>query len=362
MSEKWKIFERIVAAIHHAETRGAKVVWNDIIKGRQFDVSVRFKYGIYDYLTVIECKDHSNPIPIELLEAFITKSSDVKANKAIMVSSSGFQSGCIDKANLHDIELYQLKEIYELSEEELSGKFTPALNIYHVQIRPIGKVRKILLPEQRNRLHYVLNNVIFDLNQHKLTLLSLIEKELLKLLPSEQEKSHRFNIEKSCKIFVPLIERQFTVKEIFFKYRIVPGAMVKGQTLDPFLLDQGNKKYSYNNVLGDNEHLYLLDDLELGFDTQMEPGKFYHNPKLDFYYYCEKVENEKAQVYVVETFQHGRCIQTSGSMDIENAKQLVEVKNKKDLIRLKKRLSKLKTENDKYTQKTSSREFGGHVT
>ena len=346
MSEKWKIFERIVAAIHHAETRGAKVVWNDIIKSRQFDVSVRFKYGIYDYLTVIECKDHSNPIPIELLEAFITKSSDVKANKSIMVSSSGFQSGCIDKAKLHDIELYKLREIYELSEEELSGKFTPALNIYHVQIRPIGKVKKILLPEQRNRLHYVLNKIIFDLGETKPTLLSLIEKELLNLIPSEEEKSHRFNIEKSCKIFVPIIEREFNVKEIFFKFRIVPGVIVKGKTLDPFLLDQINKKYSYNNVLGENEHSYLLDDLELGFDTKMEPGKFYHNPKLDFYYYCERVDNKKAQVYVVETFQHGRCIQMSGSMDIEYEKQLVEVKNKKELIRLKKRLSQLKTADD----------------
>jgi hypothetical protein len=57
MPKNWKLFEKIVAAIHHAESRGAKVVWNDKINGRQFDVTVRFLHGLYEYLTVIECKD-----------------------------------------------------------------------------------------------------------------------------------------------------------------------------------------------------------------------------------------------------------------------------------------------------------------
>ncbi len=49
---KWKKFERLVAAIHSAEQKGASVKWNDAINGRQFDVTIRFKEGFYDYLTV----------------------------------------------------------------------------------------------------------------------------------------------------------------------------------------------------------------------------------------------------------------------------------------------------------------------
>lgn len=54
---RWRRFERVVAAIHHLETEGAQVAWDDFINGRQFDVTIRFEHGLYKYLSVIECKD-----------------------------------------------------------------------------------------------------------------------------------------------------------------------------------------------------------------------------------------------------------------------------------------------------------------
>ena len=177
-----------------------------------------------------------------------------------------------------------------------------------------------------------------------ITLLNLIDKELLSLIPNanDKERNHNFQAPKACKTFVPLIEKKLTIEEISFKYKIVPGVIVKGRTLDPHLLDQLSKKFSYDDVLKKNKRSILLEDLDLGFDTKLESGKYYHNPKLDFYYYCDKVEKETAQVYVVETYQHGRLIQMSGSIDIKYAKELIEVKDKMVLSRLKKRLSKLK--------------------
>jgi len=74
MPNNWKLFEKIVAAIHYAESRGAKVVWNDKINGKQFDVTVRFQHGLRDYLTVIECKDYKKPVSVDKVEAFVTKS------------------------------------------------------------------------------------------------------------------------------------------------------------------------------------------------------------------------------------------------------------------------------------------------
>jgi len=55
-----KRLERLVAAMHHAESTGAAVTWNDEIAGRQFDVTIRFKFGLHSYLTIIECKDYSS--------------------------------------------------------------------------------------------------------------------------------------------------------------------------------------------------------------------------------------------------------------------------------------------------------------
>ena len=86
-SKKWRKFERLVAAIHAAQNKGATVKWNDKINGRQFDVTIRFRVGLYDYLEVIECKNYSTPIKVEKVEAFITKAAGVRANRAIMAST-----------------------------------------------------------------------------------------------------------------------------------------------------------------------------------------------------------------------------------------------------------------------------------
>ena len=132
---KWKKFEKLIAVIHQAEQQGANVVWNDNINWRQFDVTIRFKLGFYNYLVVIESKDQSSPVPVTDIEAFITKSHDVGANKAIMVSSSGFQSGAKEVALKHNIELFNLSEILDLPEEMLSDEIIPALNIYDIKFK-----------------------------------------------------------------------------------------------------------------------------------------------------------------------------------------------------------------------------------
>lgn len=55
MEPKWKLFERLVAAIHHAlNTAGATVEWEERLNGREFDVTIRFDSFGYKYLTVVE--------------------------------------------------------------------------------------------------------------------------------------------------------------------------------------------------------------------------------------------------------------------------------------------------------------------
>src|SRR5689334_8471344 len=116
-SKSGERFERIVAAIHAAQHKGAEVIWNEDIDGRQFDVVLRFKFGFYDYLTLIECKDHKKPVEVGEIDAFVTKKADAKASKAIMVSSSGFQSRARDVAKKHGIKLYTLEYIQQVPEE-----------------------------------------------------------------------------------------------------------------------------------------------------------------------------------------------------------------------------------------------------
>ena len=73
-----------------------EVRWNEHINGRQFDVTLRFKRAFYAYRTVIECKDLGTSVPVEKVDAFVTKALHAKANKAVMVSCVGFQRGAIE--------------------------------------------------------------------------------------------------------------------------------------------------------------------------------------------------------------------------------------------------------------------------
>ena len=102
--------ERLVAAMHVAKTPDVAVRWNDAINGRQFDVTLRFRKGVHDYLTVIECKDFADAVPVEKVEAFVTKADDAGADKAVMVSSAGFQSGALAAARRHNVRLFTIEE------------------------------------------------------------------------------------------------------------------------------------------------------------------------------------------------------------------------------------------------------------
>lgn len=62
----------------------------------------------YDRLTIIECKDHKNPVKREVIDHLIGRKEDVRANDAICFSTNGFQKGAIDKAKDAGIKLVVL--------------------------------------------------------------------------------------------------------------------------------------------------------------------------------------------------------------------------------------------------------------
>lgn len=114
---KWKRFEKIIAGIHILQAQGAEVTFNDSIIGkktgepRQVDVSVRFKQGFYEYLTVVECKDYATKVPVDKVEAFSKKMEDLGAWHGVMVSPHGFQKSGLTTASFDNIELFTLSEI-----------------------------------------------------------------------------------------------------------------------------------------------------------------------------------------------------------------------------------------------------------
>ncbi len=187
-SKQWEQFERLVASIHSAIDPAAHVTWNDTIQGRQFDVTIRFKKGLYDYLTVIECKDYAAPVPVEKVEAFITKARDARANQAVMASSSGFQSGAHEVASRHNVTLVHLSDSpdIELMFGAGWGPNIDAMRIEKVQLcYADGETR--LLPTSSGALTYYVSKISVVAGPSKKSLEELISKAVQPLAHSPHD-------------------------------------------------------------------------------------------------------------------------------------------------------------------------------
>ena len=110
--------ERIVAGIHAVTTSDAKVSWNEVINGRQFDVVVQFNLGTLHYLVLIEVKNKKRRASAQDLDAFVTKARDQNSNKAVFVSAAGFQTGAIQVGRRHGVDLFKVS--FDEAQLELS--------------------------------------------------------------------------------------------------------------------------------------------------------------------------------------------------------------------------------------------------
>jgi hypothetical protein len=138
--EKWKRFERLAAALHAVQMKGATVKWDDHINGYQVDVSIRFSVGPYHYLHIMECRDHRRAVERDDVAAFVIKVEQTRADRGTFVSASGFQSGARELAALKDIDLFVQSEIpADWPETVLRTIPTPFIGVRQIRIRPRGQ-------------------------------------------------------------------------------------------------------------------------------------------------------------------------------------------------------------------------------
>ncbi len=110
--KKWKKFESKTTEIVKELNPKAEVVPNVFLQGklslkrRQVDVKL-VEPGQYDFIA-FECKDHSRPLDIPVVEAFNTKLQDIGAKKGAIVSSSSFTDGARNIADKLGIDLLAL--------------------------------------------------------------------------------------------------------------------------------------------------------------------------------------------------------------------------------------------------------------
>ena len=355
--KKWKIFERIVAAIHVAEQKGASVQWNEKINGRQFDVTVRFKNGLYEYLTVVECKDYGKAVPAEKVDALVTKARDAHADKAIMVSASGFQIGAMEVAKRHGIELFSLRTLSAAAKGMVEDALMPVLWVYDFRFQIDGKNEELAIPEELAVLRMFLRDqriVGPGIDTCPETVLDHIRSEVTRLAtPTPQKFVVPFP--KSTVAVHPNLGTRTPIASFSITYQLITAADLKtteGLGVDPYF---DGSIYKLHNELTKESLLVDSSKLMLGINTVLEPGKYYYNPHLGFSYYCLKVKDSKADMVLVESYQAGRLFQaTLLGGPKEFWWQFIEVIHRKEIERLRKLYESYRenTSNDLESDKT----------
>ena len=307
--KRWEEFERLVAAIHGAIDPAAQVTWNDSINGRQFDVTIRFRKGLYDYLTVIECKDYSIAVPVEKVEAFVTKARDANAHQAVMASSSGFQSGAEAVGKRHNVVLINLTDSPEIDLSTFGAEWGPNVNALHVkgiELEYRDGQRKNL-PEAANVMGYYVNHMAVKTPSKTIPLHDMISEKV------QSFSSAQHDVYGECKIMLPnsatLVapdDREFPSKPL--ACIVVRVAMTSVKTyIGPRLFDPALLVADVNvqNVSTRESKTVSRRGLPLGTAEKFEVGTFYEQPQLSHYFYCDQIENDVATIYLVESFQLG---------------------------------------------------------
>lgn len=117
----WKKYQEDTAAIF--KSIGWKAEIEKDIEGvrgtHEVDVFVTFKQHGIDCQWIVECKYWNSSVPKEKVLALQSIVDDIGADKGVLVSKEGFQSGAINQAHKSNIFLTSLDELKELVEEEI---------------------------------------------------------------------------------------------------------------------------------------------------------------------------------------------------------------------------------------------------
>ena len=111
--------EQLVAVIqeYFKDSPNTRIIPNAKLRNRsgverEIDVFVQAKVQGVEIGIAFECKDYSNKVSVEKVDAFAQKCRELPhINKKVMVSSSGFTNGVKKEAQGQGIELYQLDAV-----------------------------------------------------------------------------------------------------------------------------------------------------------------------------------------------------------------------------------------------------------
>jgi hypothetical protein len=346
--------ERLVAGIQEVSTEGAEVRWNEELNGRQFDVVVRFRMGTLRYLVLIEVKNRTRKASSQDLDAFVTKARDQNANKAVFVTVAGFQSGAIEVAKRHGVELFTLtfneedirlpnnatwisirnpRAPKDVKPEFSLGEPLLVANIEQITLVNVDGSESELPSEQSQMNYYCLKTRLTDGR----TLDSVIKTMPIPDVQLGETKTGEHRFTSNVRIFPPdeYFFRGGDVQAIRFKVTGRNGRPMRGNVrIDPNVL---TSPAIYTNAITGEKTSFALEALPLGFE-RVSPGKFYFTVHPLAYFYCDAIKGDLVQWVLVETFQSGEIMQSKTTQEIKYSRHYIPVSDIKIINRLQARL------------------------
>jgi hypothetical protein len=133
----WKKFQKDVVEFFHS--LGCDATEDTVVAGvrakHKIDVFVRFKRFGIEIKWVIECKYWNTSIPKEKVLVLAAIVDDVGADRGILISKVGFQSGAIRAAQVSNITLTSLEELKEISQGDLISALLQTLETKVIQLK-----------------------------------------------------------------------------------------------------------------------------------------------------------------------------------------------------------------------------------
>ncbi|MBI2585732.1 MAG: restriction endonuclease [Rhodospirillales bacterium] len=346
--------ERIVAGIHAVTTADAEVRWNEIINGRQFDVVVRFKLGSLRYIVLIEVRNRTRKAAASDMDAFVLKARDQIANKAVFVTTAGFQNGAISVAKRHGVDLFTVTfdeagmhfpaqaSFFALRKKEAPkeipltvsiGEPTLIANVENVTL-VYADGERFEMPDEQSQLNYYAKKTAL---QDGRTLNDVIQQAPLGQIKLDESRRDEIRLDPPQRIEPP--DDYFFPTGVLASLECVvtgrQGRPIKGNTL----IDPNTFMFPviYTNVITGETSRFAIDQLPLGV-KRVSVGGFYFIPHPLMYYYCAAIEGDKVRWYLIESFQNGEKVTAKITQDIKYSPYYIPVSDKKILGRLKMRL------------------------
>lgn len=168
--KKGDILEEIVAKLC-SDYDNAKTKKNVTIKGktdinRQIDVLIEATYGAFDIKIIVEAKNYSRKVDIDIVESLRTKLIDVGGSLGVIVCPLGFTEGAKQSAAQNDIQLFQAFDHKLANTSQLIPLryIVPSIQSYQLTIAHTasGGVSGISLPTDVSKWRITIKDEVFD--------------------------------------------------------------------------------------------------------------------------------------------------------------------------------------------------------